>query len=168
MVNTSEGRPPQHQTQMNLAFTTKQLTPETIATILNGAYIKTELITRNEGTETEYVFAQARLHQWTFEIVTGRFDDIIFRAYVPFDKSFDQEKLKKTADYMDNYPVDTTYIANFESGDHMMCFHYNHVLPEDETISPAYLVKLTRYFVKYLNQFFVDWKIIEQHACETA
>ena len=153
---------------MNLAFTTKQLTPETIATILNGAYIKTELITHNEGKETEYVLAQAQLDRYRFEVVTGRFDDIIFRSYIPFDKSFDQEKLKAAADYMDNFPVDTTYIGNFESGDHMMCFHYNHVLPEDETISPAYLVKLTRYFVKYLSQFFNDWEAIEQRACETS
>lgn len=153
---------------MNLTFTIDQLTPETIATILNGAYIKTEVATKHEGTKNEYQLATARLDEWTFEIQTGRFDDIIFRAYVPFDKDFSQEKLKTTADYMDNFPVDTTYITNFESGDHLMCFHYNHVLPEDETISPGYLVKLSRYFVKYLNQYFEDWKQIEQRAADSA
>ena len=152
----------------NITFTVEQLTPEVIATILNGAYIKTEITIQNEGTEKEYQLATSQLDQWTFEVSTGRYDDIIFRAYVPFAKECDQEKLKSTADFMDNFPVDTTYITSFESGAHLMCFHYNHVLPEDETISPAYLVKLSRYFVKYLDKFNTDWHLIEQSATETA
>ena len=152
---------------MNLSLTHDQLTLETIATILNSAYIKTEVVKRREGAEDEHQIIESYLADLKFEVFPGRHDDIIFRAYMPFANACDEERLRKSADYMDNFSVDTTYIAKMDDGGHLMCFHHNHVIPEDETISPAYLVKLARYFVRAVDQHLDNWAAIEGVACGT-
>ena len=62
---------------MNLTLTYDQLTLETIATILNSAYIKTEVVKRNDCKENEYKIAESYLDDLAFEIIPGLRDDII-------------------------------------------------------------------------------------------
>ena len=150
---------------MNLAFTHEQLTLETIATTLNGAYIKTEINKRQGGTKHEYQVAEACLDDVKFQIMPGRKDDIVFRAYIPFTSNHKEKNLRKAADFLNNFSVDMTYVASLNDGRHLMCFHLNHVIPEDETISPAYLIKLSRYFVKAVHQHLDNWDTIEGIAC---
>ena len=154
--------------QMNLAFTHEQLTLETIATTLNGAYVATKIIMLQAGTNREHQVAEACLDDMKFQIMPGRKDDIVFRSYIPFSSNYKEQNLRKAADFLDNYSVDMTYVASLDDGRHLMCFHLNHVIPEDETISPAYLVKLSRYFVKVVHQHLDNWPVIESMACGPA
>ena len=87
---------------------------------------------------------------------------------MPYTSEYDEGRLKEAANYMDNWSVDTTYIGKMNDDRHLMCFHHNHVIPEDEKISSAYLVKLTRYFVKAVNQHLENWQSIENLACGSA
>jgi len=149
---------------MDFSFTLDQLTPETIATVLNGAYIKTEAVRYNEGEENEYTVAKVTHDGWVFQLYTGSHSELIFKSYQTFSSDYGEEKLKQIADYMDAFPVDSTYICEFDDSSHVMSFHYQHILPEDETLSPAYLVKLCRHFTKTLDEQRVNWSLIEQSA----
>jgi len=149
---------------MELEFTFEQLTPELIANILNSAYISTEVVTYEEGTEDEYKRAMAKLDNRHFQIFPGSFSALAFRSYVTYGKEYDEDRLRKTANYMDLFPIDTTYCERNDDGSHLMLFHYYHMIPEDETISAAYLVKLTRSFVKLMVEHMNDWEAIEEAA----
>ena len=160
-------RASRHTKPMKLTFTHDQLTAECIANVLNSAYITTEVEKENEGEENETSIAKSVLDDFRFEVLAGSRDDVIFRSYVTFSKDYDEQRLRKAADYMDFFPVDSSYCAGLDDGGHVMCFHHNHVIPEDETISPAYLVKLTRYFVKALGTSLRVWEAIEDVADKT-
>ena len=149
---------------MDFSFTLDQLTPETIATVLNGAYIKTEVVSYNQGEENEYKIAKVTHDGWCFQIYSGIHSELTFKAYQTFTDEYDEDRLKKIADYMDSFPIDSTYICKLDNSSHAMSFHYQHVLPEDETLSPAYLVKLCRHFTKTLDEQRVNWSSIEQGA----
>ena len=147
--------------QMNLTFTHDQLTPETIANILNSAYITTELHAYGEDKQNQFEVAQATLDNRTFQVVAANKDDILFRSYIIFDKKYNEKTLRNAANFLGTYSVGSSYITKYENGNHCMSFQCNHIIPEDETISAAYLVKLTRYFVKELNCHLMNWQAIE-------
>jgi len=150
---------------MELAFTLDQLTPEIIATVLNGAYINASVETYNEGKSEEFKVANVSHDGWQFQVYAGFHDAVCFKCYQTFDSGYGEDQLKQVADYMDGFPVDSTYLISLD-GDagHLMSFHYQHLLPEDEKLSPAYLVKLCRHFAKTLNLHSANWNAIEEGA----
>ena len=84
---------------MKLTFTHDQLTAECIANVLNSAYITTEVEKENEGEENETSIAKSVLDDFRFEVLAGSRDDVIFRSYVTFSKDYDEQRLRKAADY---------------------------------------------------------------------
>ena len=146
---------------MQVSFTTKQLTNEIIAGILNQSYITSEILKRNN--ESTYVWSHYGGREFGIEATP---DGIEMQTYQFYPSDIDRESLLKVANYMDWLIVDSQYIEEAENGDHVMRFHYQHWIPEDESITASYIVKLTRSFARQMERIDHNWPNILSAAIE--
>tara|TARA_B100001741_G_C16127278_1_gene402891 strand:- start:56 stop:430 length:375 start_codon:yes stop_codon:yes gene_type:complete len=111
------------------------------------------------------IHAIGELDGWKFSVHAGPFDAINFTCVFKFEANLSEEELIKISNHTDRYPVDSTYEGiDASSGIAIMSLNYRHVVPEDETISAGYIVKLARYFIKHLELQKNHWPSIVKAA----
>ncbi len=146
---------------MQLSFTAEQLTSEIIAGILNQAFIDSEIKCRENGSS--YVWSKL-LNMGIVIESTSR--GIQFTVHQYYNSEVSKDELIKVANYMDWLLVDSTYVCQDDDGDHVMRFHYQLWIPEDESVSAGYLVKLTRSFASAMDKINDKWIEIYSAALE--
>ena len=137
---------------MKIAFTSKQLTADLLAGILNQAFIKSDVNQCSKGIE-----------HVTFEInnvkciMAVQGDTLQLSHTIRVESNATKELILKVVNHINCKIMHAKYAGSLDDGTHLISHHYAHWIPEDETITPAYIVKLARSFMGFQEKHLSQW-----------
>lgn len=144
---------------MQLTFTPKQLSAEVLAGVLNQAFIASTISEDSRGKQ----FVSISLNGIQCNLKTLG-NTLQFSSAIRIDNSESEESVKKVVEHI-NYEIIHAKHTKVDGEDsHLITHHYAHWIPEDETISAAYIVKLTRSFTAFLEKHLNRWNSLAQEA----
>ena len=143
---------------MILSYTPRQLSANLIAGILNQAYIKSEVIKKEQGNDLVN-FSMNNI-DCTMSVL-GNTIQIYHIIHAKPDA--DVDTVKKVVNHINHSIIHTKYVGERPDGSHLIAFHHSHWIPEDETITSGYIVKLARSFSSFQERHLAHWnKTVKQ------
>ena len=142
-----------------LAFTSKQLNPDLLAGLLNQAFIESEVEKSPQGFD----YVRFSLNGMQCRIsVQG--DTVQLSQSVRIENQVPREAMLRVVEYINCRVMHSKYAGTCDDGSHLISHHYGHWIPEDETITAAYIVKLVRSFVRFQEKQLGQWASNAQAA----
>ena len=137
---------------MILSYTPRQLSASLIAGILNQAYIKSEVVKQEQGGD----LVNFSMNNIDCSIsILGNTLQIYHIIHAKPDS--DLNVIKRVVNHINHSIIHTKYVGVRPDGSHLIAFHHSHWIPEDETITPGYIVKLARSFSSFQEKHLAHW-----------
>ena len=144
---------------MKLTYTPAQLRADLLAGVLNQAFIKSEVKQRQGPGD----FVRFSLDNTVCQLsVLG--NTLQLNHLIQLDHDIDIKTVKLIVEHINDCIIHATYVGLSKQGFHLVAFHHSHWIPEDETISAGYIVKLARSFVLFQKKHLGCWKETVQIA----
>ena len=144
---------------MRLAFTSKQLNADLLAGVLNQAFIESEVDTCLHGSK-HVIFSLNGLKCK----MSMQGDTVQLSQMIRVESNVPKEVILRIVDYINHKVMHSKYAGTCEDGSHLISHHYAHWIPENETITSAYIVKLARSFVGFQEKHLGQWASNAQAA----
>lgn len=142
-----------------LAFTSKQLNSDLLAGLLNQAFIESEVEKSPQGFDC----VSFSLNGMQCRIsVQG--DMVQLSQLVRIENKVPREAMLRVVEYINCRIMHSKYAGTCDDGSHVISQHYGHWIPEDETITAVYIVKLVRSFVRFQEKQLGQWASYAQAA----
>ena len=142
---------------MSLTFTPKQLNGNILAEILNQAYIKSDVIQSEKGIDTISFLMNDM--QCKMSILGNALQ---LSHVIRIERSASQESVLKIVDHINCKIIHSKHAGTCVDGSDLIAHHYAHWIPEDETISADYIVKLARSFIGFQEKHLSHWESLTQ------
>ena len=137
---------------MKLAFTSRQLNADLLAGVLNQAFIKSDVVKRDQGTD-RVIFS---INGMKCEILAMG-DTLQLSQTIRITSETPKEAALRAVQYINRNIMHSKYVGTCDDGSHIISHHYAHWIPEDESITPAYIVKLARSFAGFQEKHMKQW-----------
>ena len=142
---------------MSLTFTPKQLNGNILAEILNQAYIKSDVIQSDKGIDNISFLMNDMQCKMSILGNTLQLSHVI-----RIERSASQESVLKIVDHINCKIIHSKHAGTCVDGSDLIAHHYAHWIPEDETISADYIVKLARSFIGFQEKHLSHWESLTQ------
>ena len=142
---------------MSLTFTPKQLNGNILAEILNQAYIKSDVIQSDKGIDNISFLMNDM--QCKMSILGNT---LLLSHVIRIERSASQESVLKIVDHINCKIIHSKHAGTCVDGSDLIAHHYAHWIPEDETISADYIVKLARSFIGFQEKHLSHWESLTQ------
>ena len=144
---------------MSLTFTPKQLNGNILAEILNQAYIKSDVIQSDKGIDNISFLMNDM--QCKMSILGNALQ---LSHVIRIERSASQESVLKIVDHINCKIIHSKHAGTCVDGSDLIAHHYAHWIPEDETISADYIVKLARSFIGFQEKHLSHWESFTQRV----
>ena len=144
---------------MILTYLPNQLSADMLAGILNQAFIKSEVVKKDDSCE----FVNFSMNNIVCSMsVLG--NTIQMNHVIHSDLGADLQAVKKIVDHINDSIIHSKYVGMTHQGSHLIAFHHSNWIPEDETISEGYIVKLARSFISFQEKHLAQWSSTVKRA----
>ena len=144
---------------MNLTFTPRQLNENILSAILNQVYIKSDVIQGDTGIDN--ISFSMNDMQCKMSILGNTLQ---LSHVIRIERSASQESVLKIVDHINCKIIHSKHAGTCVDGSHLMAHYYAPWIPEDETISAAYIVKLARSFIGFQEKHLSHWESLTQRV----
>ena len=144
---------------MKLEFTPKQLNADLLAGVLNQAFINSDVVKKDQGIN----YATFSMNGLVCEI-SAVGNTLQLSQTIRVTNETPKEAMLRIVEYINRNIMHSKYAGTCNDGSHLISHHYAHWIPEDETITPAYIVKLARSFAGFQEKHLKQWASNAQKA----
>ena len=144
---------------MKLEFTPKQLNTDLLAGVFNQAFINSDVVKKDQGIN----YATFSMNGLVCEI-SAVGNTLQLSQTIRITNETPKEAMLRIVEYVNRNIMHSKYAGTCNDGSHLISHHYAHWIPEDETITPAYIVKLARSFAGFQEKHLKQWASNAQKA----